>query len=110
MEELNISTKELQCILTEISSELNQIKEDNFNDKINTINLKISKLKEKKANYKNLLPRSEYKEICDLVHRGVKQISCEFDSIIESKKEQQMLISSELSEIVNKKKLINYQR
>ena len=37
-------------------------------------------------------------------------IIAKFDGIIEEKKEQQIEISSELNKLVNKKKLINYQR
>lgn len=110
MSELTINTQELQFLLNEVSSEINKIKEDNFFDKIKSINLLIAKIKDKKSNIRNALPKTDYRKVCDAVHRHVKQISGEFDSIIESKKEQQMLISSELSEIVNKKKLINYQR
>jgi hypothetical protein len=103
--------------LTNINTQLNQISlgidainDDNFEASLKNVNLCIKQLEIKKANFKKTLSEQDYSYICDVVHRGVKQISTKLDSVIEKKKEEQVAISSELSKIVNEKKLINYQR
>jgi hypothetical protein len=104
-------------ILADINSQLNQISlgidainDDNFEESLKNVNLFIKQLEIKKANLKKTLSEQDYSYICDVVHRGVKLISTKLDSVIEKKKEEQVVISSELSKIVNEKKLINYQR
>ena len=108
---------EQKKILTDIHNQLNQISlgvdainDDNFEESLKNVNLFIKQLELNKENLKKTLSEQNYKYICDVVHRGVKQISTKLDSVIEKKKEEQQAISSELSKIVNEKKLINYQR
>ena len=100
----------LDQYLSKIALEVDAINDDNFNEKIVNVNKFIKKLGKNKAELKQYTSKNDYYYICDLIHNRVKQISEKFDSIIEKKKEEQLSISSELSNIVIKKKLINYQR
>ena len=101
---------ELNTYLKQISFEVDSMNEDNFNDKLTIVNNYIRCLDNKKVELKKKSTKNDYYYICDLLHNRVKLISDKFDSIIEKKKEEQLSISSELSKIVVKKKLINYQR
>jgi len=96
--------------LQQISSEVNLINDKNLEIKLKNVNSYIKQIGLCKKSLKDSTSKAEYSYVCDVVHRGVKQISAKIDSIIESKKEEQNKISSELSKVVNKKKLINYQR
>ncbi len=101
---------ELNTYLSQIANEVDSINDDNFNEKLTIVNDYIKELEEKKAELRQKSTKNEYTYICDLLHTRVKLVSNKFDSIIEKKKEEQKRISSELSKIVIKKKLINYQR
>ena len=101
---------ELNTYLSQIASEVDDVNEDNFNEKLTIVNNYIKELEEKKAELRQKSTKNEYTYICDMLHTRVKQVSNKFDSIIEKKKEEQARICSELSKIVIKKKLINYQR
>jgi hypothetical protein len=74
------------------------------------ISILVKKIEEERIFLRNNFDLETLKSNCDVANRAVKQIFSQFDSIIESKKGQQREISSELSKIINKKKLINYQR
>ena len=106
----NNNIKEMDNYLLQISNEVDCINDDNFNEKIMSVNNYIKQLDSKKADLKKKSTKNDYHYICDLLHKSVKLISAKFDSIIEKKKEEQLSISSELSNIVIKKKIINYQR
>ena len=110
MEELKNDIVQLNNYLLLISNEVNCINDDNLNEKLSIVNNYIKQIEVKKAELKQKSTKKEYTYICDLLHTGVKLVSNKFDSIIEKKKEEQKRISSELSKIVIKKKLINYQR
>ena len=110
MEELKNDIVQLNNYLLQISNEVNCINDDNLNEKLSIVNNYIKQIEVKKAELKQKSTKNEYNYICDLLHTGVKLVSNKFDSIIEKKKEEQKRISSELSKIVIKKKLINYQR
>lgn len=101
---------ELNTYLSQIASEVEKINDDNFSEKLAIINNYIKELEEKKAELRQKSTKNEYNYICDLLHTRVKLVSNKFDNIIEKIKEEQEGISSELSKIVIKKKLINYQR
>lgn len=110
---MNLQQAKLDSInnyLQQISSEVNSMNDENLETKLKNVNSYIKQIGLYKKSLKNSTSENEYAYICDVVHRGVKQISTKFDSIIENKKEEQSKISSELSKVVNKKKLINYQR
>lgn len=110
MAEQNNSILDIGNNLNQIAFEVEAINNDNFDEKLKNINLYIRELEIKKKYLKANSSKKEYIYICDVVHKGIKQISTKLDSVIEKKKEEQKDISSELLKIVNKKKLINYQR
>ena len=110
MAEQNNSILDIGNNLNQIAFEVEAINNDNFDEKLKNINLYIRELEIKKKYLKANSSEKEYIYICDVVHKGIKQISTKLDSVIEKKKEEQKDISSELLKIVNKKKLINYQR
>ena len=101
---------ELNTYMSQLANEVESINDDNFEEKLTIVNNYIKGLEEKKAELRQKSTKNEYTYVCDLLHTRVKQVSNIFDSIIEKKKEEQLKISSELSKIVIKKKLINYQR
>jgi archaellum component FlaC len=102
-----LTTKKL---FSEISSEINLLNDDNFDSKIENINSIIESVTVKKKQLRDKLPENEYNYYCDLVHKGVKEISTIVDSIIEDKKQSLDSITEELSKTVNQKKIIKYQR
>lgn len=103
MEELN---RDLVAVL----DHLNEIHLDNFEDKINLIDTLINRIEKKKNFLKKNFKVNDLKTNCDAANTTVKHIYSKVDSMIEIRKEQQKKIRNELSEIINKKKLINYQR
>lgn len=110
MIKLNYDIELINNYLLQISNEVHCINDDNLSEKLSIVNGYIKQIEAKKAELKQKSTKNEYTYICDLLHTGVKLVSNKFDSIIEKKKEEQKRISSELSKIVVKKKLINYQR
>lgn len=110
MEHLQHKVSELNGNLSLVISALNEIDDNNFDQKISSIRTLVEQIEEKRIYLKNNFDSSILKMNCDVANRAVKQIFLQFDSIIESKKKEQESLSSELAKIVNKKKLINYQR
>lgn len=106
----NAKIEKFDEYLSQIAIEIDAINDDNVYEKIKNVNSFIKEIAQSKAELKQNTTKNDYYYICDLLHKRVKLISDKFDSIIEKKKEEQHNISSELSKIVNKKKLINYQR
>lgn len=110
MRQLNNSLDEIKNNLYLVLENLDDINDENFNDKMCNVNSLIHKIEEKRTfireNYNpdSLIGKS------DMFHIAIKQIRAKFDDIIEEKKNEQNKISSELNKLVNKKKLINYQR
>ena len=93
-----------------VLSNLNELNDSNFDSKMGNIKSLIIEIEKKRVFIKNNFGEDVLSEKRDLVHRVVKQIRGKFDDVIEERKEKQNLISSELNELSNKKKLINYQR
>jgi hypothetical protein len=110
MDKFDKNLVEISNYINLISREVNTINDENIEIKLKNVNSFIKQISRKKEEIKNTSSVEYYKYICDMIHKGVKQISSKFDSIIEVKKEEQRTISSELSKLGNKKKLINYQR
>lgn len=110
MEHLQQKFSELNGDLSLVISALNEIDENNFDQKMGSIRSLVEQIEEKRVYLKNNFDSSVLKMNCDVANMAVKQIFRQFDSIIESKKKQQETLSTELAKIVNKKKLINYQR
>ena len=110
MNSLKTGIENIKEQLSHISKEMEIINEDNFSETITNVNSLIRGIEGEKQKIKKKSTKIEYKSVCDLLHSSIKQISSEFDSVIERKKEEQNKISSELSKLLNKKKLINYQR
>lgn len=106
----NTKIEKFDECLSQIAIEVDAINDDNFYEKIKKVNYFIKQIAQNKSDLKQNTSKNDYYYICDLLHKRVKLISDKFDSIIEKKKEEQNSISSELSKIVIKKKLINYQR
>ena len=110
MDLLRENVSELNGYLSSVIMALDEINDENFDVKIHYIQSLIGQIEEKRVDLKNNYSLDTLKSNCDEANKAVKQIFAQFDSIIETKKEQQQLLSTELSKIVNKKKLINYQR
>ena len=110
MDLLKSNFSELNGYLSSVISNLDEINNENFDRKMHNINTLIEHIEKKRVYLLNNYSLDVLKTNCDAANSAVKQINSRFDSIIESKKEQQKLLSSELAKIVNKKKLINYQR
>ena len=110
MRELTNNLDDIKNFLFLVLENLDDINNENFNDKMSNVNTLICRIEEKRSfireNYRteSLIGKS------DLFHSTIKQIRAKFDDIIEEKKNEQNKISAELNKIVNKKKLINYQR
>jgi len=110
MQELNNSLNQLKNDLYLVLNNLDELNEDNFNNKMQDVNSLIKQIEKKRVYIKKKFSAESLHGKSDLLHTAVKQIVAKFDGIIEEKKEQQIEISSELNKLVNKKKLINYQR
>ena len=107
---LNENIKELNDYLYSVLDNLNEIENENFDNNIRHINDLINKIENKRKYLKKNFKLDDLKAHCDVANTTVKHIYSKVDSMIEIRKEQQKIIKNELSEIVNKKKLINYQR
>ena len=106
----NTKLEKFDKYLSQIAIEVDAINDENFNEKMKNVNDFIKQIGKNKTELQKITSKNDYYYICDLLHNRVKLISDKFDSMIEKKKEEQLSISSELSRIVIKKKLINYQR
>lgn len=102
--------EELRRFLDKIEKETNVINGENIDARLKNINSIIKHVNKRKLFLKDKLSETEYKHICDAIHTRVKQIVPKFDSIIETRLEEQKILSSQLSKTVIQKKLINYQR
>ena len=110
MADLSKKIDELNDNLFVVLENLNNIDDENFEANIGKIS-SLAALIEEKSNFaKNSFDFNKLLAKSDAHHRTVKLIKEKFDSIIEEKKTEQKKISEELSKILNKKKLINYQR
>ena len=110
MVELNSSLSQLKNNLYLVLNNLEELNEDNFDNKMKDVNSLIKQIEEKRVYIKNKFSAESLHGKSDLLHTAVKQIIAKFDGIIEGKKKEQIEISSELNKLANKKKLINYQR
>ncbi|MCB0750785.1 MAG: hypothetical protein KDC52_04875 [Ignavibacteriae bacterium] len=110
MEKIDKNMELINNYLGLISKEVGTINNNNLEIKLKNVDSYVKHLERIKKELKESTSKQYYSYICDVLHKGVKQISGEFDSIIERKKEEQNQITLELSKIGNEKKLINYQR
>ncbi|MCB0729851.1 MAG: hypothetical protein KDC88_02360 [Ignavibacteriae bacterium] len=110
MEKIDKNMELINNYLGLISKEVGTINNNNLEIKLKNVDSYVKHLERIKKELKESTSKQYYAYICDVLHKGVKQISGEFDSIIERKKEEQNQITLELSKIGNEKKLINYQR
>ncbi len=110
MSELNNNLSELKNYLYLVLNNLDELDNDNFSTKMDNVNSLIKRIDQKRKFIKNNFSEESLQGKSDLLHTTVKQIVARFDDIIEDKKKEQVEISSELNKLVNKKKLINYQR
>ncbi len=106
--ENNIS--EFENYLFLVLENLDEINDENFEDKMVNIKSLIEQIEEKRVYLKNNFSKEILKEKSDVAHRAIKQIKAKFDDVIEDKNEKKNTISLELNQLANKKKLINYQR
>lgn len=110
MSELNSNLSQLKNYLYLVLDNLNELNDDNFEGNMDNVHSLIKQIDEKREFIKSNFSDENLKGKSDLLHSTVKQIVSRFDDIIRIKKSKQDEISSELSKILNKKKLINYQR
>jgi hypothetical protein len=110
MTELKSNLDELKNYLFLVLDNLDDINNDNFQDRMVRVNSLIRQIEEKRVYIKSNFSHESLNEKSDLLHMTVKQIKTKFDDIIEEKKKEQIKISTELNKLANKKKLINYQR
>lgn len=110
MSELHSNLSELKNYLYLVLNNLNELDNGNFNAKMDNVNSLIKEIEKKRQYIKNNFNQKYLQGKSDLLHMMIKQISARFDDIIENKKKEQVEISSELNKLVNKKKIINYQR
>lgn len=101
---------ELSQDLNSVLKNLDEMKNENFDEKISDINSLIFKIEKKRKLLIKNFKIEDLQASCDAANTAVKHIYSKVDSMIEIRKEEQKKIRNELSEIVNKKKLINYQR
>lgn len=110
MRELTNNLDEIKNYLFLVLENLDDINSMNFNEKMSNVNSLIREIEHKRTYIKTNFNQESLAGKSDLFHTEIKQIRSKFDDIIEEKKSEQNKISSELNKIVNKKKLINYQR
>ena len=110
MSELIERFNDLQNCLFTFLNDLEDINSENFDSKMFSLNSLLGKIDEKRTYLRNNFSQDTLREKSDLFHSAIKQIYSKFDSIIEEKKKEQNRISLELNTLLNKKKLINYQR
>ena len=107
---MNKNIEELNQDLYSVLNCLNELNNDNFNNKFKKINFLIRKIENNRDYMKKNYSLEKLRSNCDTANNTVKHINSKIDSMIETRKEEQQIIKNELSDIVNKKKLINYQR
>ncbi|MEE9432453.1 MAG: hypothetical protein V3V16_15510 [Melioribacteraceae bacterium] len=93
-----------------VMENLDEISEENFDYNMKTINSLTQEIKNKRDILEQNFPNDELKVKSDSLHTMIKQVTTKLDNIIRNKKEEQSEISLTLSNMANKKKLINYQR
>lgn len=110
MNQLELKINEINMILEQISVALESINEENINEVLSRLNLKLQKITTIKTELESKYEKSLLKSHEGKLNILTKQIYERFDNIISEIKTEQGLIQTELINIQNKKKLVNYNR
>ena len=110
MVKLNENLEEVKNYLLLVNSSLDNLNNENFDTTMREITSLTKKIKKKGEIIRSNFPKEQFENESDTIHTMIKQITIKLDNIVERKKEEQAKISSNLTKLANKKKLINYQR
>ena len=110
MELLETKIEKLESTLKSVELELDSFDYDNFDKKIERLNFLQEWIEKQKNDLINEFGREELKVYNIKLNKQIKQIHEKFDNIIESNKKAQKEVSVQLKNLLNNKKLANYQR
>lgn len=110
MADLTNNLNDLKNCLFSVLDNLDDINNENFDSRMCNVNSLIKQIEDRRLFIRENFSNDSLIGKSDLLNMTVKQIRSKFDDIIEEKKNEQKRISAELNKIINKKKLINYQR
>lgn len=100
----------LKRLFDRILLHLENLTDKTFQERMEIINKAVREIKSKEEQLERKYNEEEFKIIKAGLQDCSKQIRKNFDNIIIEKKDEQEKISIELSNLLNKKKLANYQR
>ena len=110
MESLNAKIEKLGATLNSVNSELESFGNDNFDKKIERLTFLREWIKKQRNELLDKYDKEELKVYNIELDKQIKQIHEKFDNIIESNKKTQKDVSVQLKNLLNNKKLVNYQR
>lgn len=110
MADLTNNLNDLKNYLFSVLDNLDDINNENFDSRMCNVNSLIKQIEDRRLFIRENFSNDSLIGKSDLLNMTVKQIRSKFDDIIEEKKNERKKISAELNKIINKKKLINYQR
>jgi transcriptional regulator of heat shock response len=110
MNSLETKIEKLSATLNSVSAELESFDKDNFDKKIERLNFLKEWIEKQRSELISEYNREELKTYNIELDKQIKQIHEKFDNIIESNKKTQKDVSVRLNNLLNNKKLANYQR